>query len=159
MASIECRDRRCAESFGRRDDGGVDYPEWEVGVALDELRNPQPVRRMDRIGDQISHDEVTQESKLRVQLQATTDQVCRFGDCEQWDEQRAACLFEQLETTPVRGIVRIDVGDERTGVDYERRTSPQSSARISSIRDAMSPPPLAPAPAARKRRRGPLPFA
>lgn len=62
--------------------------------------------------------------------------------------------LEQLEAGSMMPVVAVDVGIERPGVDDQRDdvTSPEM---ISSIRSEMSDRPLAPAPAASRRRRPP----
>ncbi len=61
--------------------------------------------------------------------------------------------LEKFECGAVMGIVGIDVGVQRPGVDDDRGYRATSAARISSMRSETSLRPLRPAPAAPSRRR------
>ena len=60
--------------------------------------------------------------------------------------------FEEFERGSVVGVVGIDVGVERAGVNDECAYRTTSAAKISSMRAEMSLRPLCPAPAAPSRR-------
>ncbi len=61
-------------------------------------------------------------------------------------------LLEKMKALGMVAVVRVDVGVQGPGVDQERYGW-ASARRISSIRSEMSDRPLAPAPAAIRRRR------
>jgi hypothetical protein len=56
--------------------------------------------------------------------------------------------FEQRERRSMVGVICVDIGIERAGVDDDRNYGPASAARISSMRSETSVWPLRPAPAA-----------
>ncbi len=100
---------------------------------------------------------VAEESHLGVDADAGAEQVDDLGDDELRDDQRSDVGLEEVEAGGVVGIVAVDVGVQRTGVD-DQRDPGTSAARMSSMRSEMSVWPLAPAPAARSERRPPLPL-
>ena len=54
VVAIQCGDDLDAESFGERDDGGVDGPKRQIVVARYELRDPHPIAWQNRRGGEVS---------------------------------------------------------------------------------------------------------
>lgn len=107
---------------------------------------------MNGLGEQVTCRQVPQESDLGLCAKASADELGDFSDDEGGNDEGSWVSLEQFEANAVVAVIAIDVGIERTGVD-DQRDDCTSAARISSMRSAMSSRPLAPAPAARRRRR------
>lgn len=152
MPVIESRHFIDSKSFSSRHHGRIGCAEWEVTVFRHKFCNPQPVAREYRFRNQIALCEVGKESDLGLNPQTGPQQVRDFRDHKGWHKQRPGMSLKKFEARLVMLIVSIDVSEERSGVD-DQRDEPNSVARISSIRSEMSVRPLAPAPAARSRRR------
>jgi hypothetical protein len=151
VSAVESGDLCDAESFGGGDDRGVDGAEWKVAVMSDEFGDAQPVRRRDRVGDQVARREVAEESDLGFGAELCAEQVRDLGDDECRHDVWAGMRLEQFEAGGVVTVIAIDVGVQRSGVNDQGDVL-ASSARISSMRSEMPSWPLAPAPAASKRR-------
>lgn len=54
VPSVERRDARKAESFGKRHDGCVDRPEGQIAISGDQLRDPYPIARENRCCSEVS---------------------------------------------------------------------------------------------------------
>ena len=107
---------------------------------------------MDPFGDEVAAGEIAEEADLGFRPQAAAEQIDDLGDDEGRNDQRAWMRLEQIEAGAMVAVVAVDVGIEGAGVN-EKRDQATSARRISSIRSDTSDSPLAPAPAARRRRR------
>ena len=137
MAATEGRDPAFPQAFGGCDDRGVDGSEREVPVAPHEFRDAQPVPGGDRLRDEVAGGEVAEESDLRFDTQARPEQIDDLGDDKFRDDERPGLGLEQAEAGGVMGVVGVDVGVERSGVD-DQRDAATSLAKISSMRSEMS---------------------
>ena len=142
-----------AETLCCGHDRRVDRAEGQVTVARDQFCDAQPVCDRYRLHDEGAAGEVAQKADLWIGPESGGEQVDDFGDDERGNDERAGVSFEQLERGGVVGVVGVDVGVERPGIDDESGYRPTSAARISSIRPEMSWRPLWPAPAAPRARR------
>lgn len=156
VTPVDRRDRSYVETFGRRDDRGVDGSEREVAVLPDELGDAEPVGRGHRFREERAAREVPEEPHLRRRAEPRLEQVCDLGHAEDRREQWPGVRLEQLERSLVSAVVFVGVCVERAGIDEERYRE-SSVARISSMRAAVSDEPLRPAFAARSRRRSGAP--
>lgn len=117
---IECDDLGDAVAFSGCDDRGVDCPEGEVVVGGYELGDPQRVRGVDRLDDEVAGGQVAQEAHLGLPTEATGEEVGDLRDDERGNDQRPRVGFQQIQTGRVVGIVGVYVGVERAGVDDQR---------------------------------------
>ena len=147
VPSIECRHSAHAESFGKRHYRRIDGPQRQVVILADELRDPDPIRREHRLGNEISGGQIAKETHLRLPAEACFDQIGDFGDDQLRYEQRTRMGFQQTQARFVVTVILIDVRVQRTGVD-DQRDLWISSRMISSMRRAVSCRPLRPALAA-----------
>ena len=90
--------------------------------------------------------------KLDMDTEPRPEQVGDFGDHQGRHDERSRVRLEQVQAGLMVPVVAVHVGVQRTGVD-DQRDGATSSARICSMRSEMSDLPLAPAPAASRRRR------
>lgn len=153
---IECDDLGDVVAFGGCDDRSVDCPEGEVVVGGYELGDPQRVRGVDRLDDEVAGGQVAQEAHLGLPAEATGEEVGDLRDDECGNDQRPRVRFQQLQSGRVVGIVGVYVGVERAGVD-DQRDEAISELIISSTRSEMSLAPLRPAAAPPRRRLRPVP--
>lgn len=107
---------------------------------------------MNGFGDEISGGEVTEEADLGVRAEPRPEQVDDLGDDEDWDDEWTRVRLEDFEALLVVPVVTVYVGIERPRVDDEGDQA-TSARRIFSICSDTSETPLAPAPAASRRRR------
>lgn len=152
VAMIDGRYVGDVESFGGRDDGGIYGAERKVVVLRDELGDSDQVDGVNSLEGEVAGCEVTKETDFRLPTEVGRDEVGDFGENERWDDQRARVGLQELEARRMVGVVTIEVGVQRAGVDDQRDES-TSTRRISSIRSEISAWPLRPAAAASKRRR------
>jgi hypothetical protein len=137
VAVIDGRYLDDVESFGGRDDGGIHGAERKVVVLRDELGDSEEVDRVNWLEGEVAGREVTKEPDFWLPTQAGRDEVGDFGENERWDDQRARVGLQELKTRRMVGVVTIDVGVQRAGVDDQRDES-TSARRISSIRSEIS---------------------
>ena len=86
VAAIQRGDHLEAESFGERDDGGVDGPKGQIVVARDELRDPHPIAGQDGRGGEVSGRKVSEEPHFCFPSEARFDEIGDFGDDEFGDK-------------------------------------------------------------------------
>jgi hypothetical protein len=153
VAPIDSRDLGDAEALGRGDNRGIHRAQGEVAIARHQFGDPQPIRGRDRLHGERAAGEVAEEADLGLGAQASGEKVDDFGDDQGGDDEWARVGFEQFECGGVVGVVGVDVGVERPGVDDERGYRATSALRICSMRSDTSLRPLCPAPAAPRRRR------
>ena len=79
-------------------------------ISAYELRNPQPITRKYRFGDEISGGEVTKESHFRRPPQARFDEISDFGDDQLRHQQRTGVRFQKPQTRLMVAVVFVDVG-------------------------------------------------
>ncbi len=137
VAAIEGRDFGGAEPLGRGDHRGVDGAERQVAILGDELRDADGVAGMQWLDREAAAGKVAEEANLGLPAQPGFDQVGDLGDDKGGDDERPRVGFEQLKTGGVMGVVGVDVGVERPGVD-DQCDGASSEARISSIRSETS---------------------
>jgi len=150
-SAIERGELHEVETLGHGDNRGVHGAEGEVAIGRHELRDPEPVRRANRLRDQVPGRQITQESDLGVRTESRLEEVGHFAHDELRNDQRPWVSFQKGEAGLVVPIVCIDVRVERAGID-DQRDRRASRRRISSIRRAVSARPLRPALAAINRR-------
>lgn len=156
VPAIKCGHLDDAEALGRHHHRGVHRPERHVAVGGHQLGHAKPICGGDRLRDEVPCGEVTEEAHLGIGAKACGEQVADLGDDKLRDDQRPGMGLEELETCGVMDIVAVDVRVQRPCVN-DQRDVPTSLARICSMRSEMSAWPLAPAPAARRRRRARVP--
>jgi hypothetical protein len=141
MATIRRGDLGRVEALGGGDDRGVDRAERQVAVARHQLGDPDGVGGVERLEDQVATREVAEEPDLGLPAEASAKEVRDLRYDERRHDERPGVRFEQLEGRCVMGVVGVDVGVERTGVD-DQRDDGVSEAMISSIRPDTSLRPL-----------------
>lgn len=131
------RDLGDLESFGCCHDRGIDGAEREVVVFGDELGDAQQIGGVNRFEREGARGEIAEESDFRAPAQPVRDQVGDLRKDERWDDQWAGVSFQQLKARGVVGVITIDIGIERAGVD-DQCDEATSARMISSIRSEMS---------------------
>ena len=91
VAAVERGDSGDAEALGSGHDRGIDGAEPQITVLVDESCNAKPVGGVHRLSNEAAQDELGEEAKLSIRVKALPDQVSRFGNGQQWDDQRARC--------------------------------------------------------------------
>jgi hypothetical protein len=156
VAAIERRHFGDVEPLCCRDHRGVYGAERQIAVLGDELCDANGVTGMQRLDREAAAGEIAEETNLRLPAKPGFDQVGNLGDDERGEDEGPRVGLEQLQAGGVVGVVGVDVGVERAGVE-DQRDGAISEARISSIRSEMSLWPLRPLAAASRRRRPPAP--
>ncbi len=161
VLAVEGRDLRDLQPLGERDDRRIDRAQGQIAVPPDQLHDPRPVLGIDRDRLQGAMTQVGEEVHLRGRTTAATDEVRDLCDDEHGHEDGSGMARQDLDAGPMVVIIRVEIRDQRPGIDDEaysspsRRFSSRISPKISStLRDA-SPEPLRTTPAARRIRRGP----
>ena len=85
-----------------------------------QVGDAHPVCGLYGIGNEVARRKVTQKLDLGCPSDASFEQVTDLGDDKLRDDQRTGVRFEQIEARIVIGVVFIDVGIERTGIDDQR---------------------------------------
>ena len=80
MPAIEGSDLPHVHSLRSGDDRGVNGPEWKVSVGGHEFGDAEPVRRGDRLWDEVPRGKVTDEAHLGIGSDARTQEVGDLGD-------------------------------------------------------------------------------
>jgi hypothetical protein len=153
VATVDGGDLSDAQAFRRRHDGRIDCAERQVPVSRNEFGDAQPVGRVNWLDLECPVGQIAEESNFGLGPETGREQVHDLGDDKGRDDERAGMGLEQLERSRMVGVIGIDVGVERSGVDDERSYWATSAARISSMRSETSLRPLCPLPAAPRRRR------
>lgn len=156
VPAIKCGHLDDAKALGCDHHRGVHRPEGHVPVYGHQLSDAEPICGGNRLRDEVACGKVAHEAHLGIDAKVCAEQVAHLGDDKLRDEQRPGMALQELETLGVVGVVAVDVGVQRPGVN-DQRDVPTSPAKICSMRSEMSAWPLAPAPAARRRRRVWLP--
>ena len=104
VPAVGRRDLACVESFGRRDDAGVDGAEVEVSVAGDEFGDAEPVAGCDGFGEEVAGGEVADEADLGLGAEPGGDQVDDLGDDQGRDDQGSWVGLEEVEAGGVVGV-------------------------------------------------------
>lgn len=156
VAAIERGDLGAPEPLGCGHHRGVDRPERQVAVGRHQLGDAKPVRGRNRVRNEVAGGEVAEEADVGVDAEACTKQVGHLSDDQLRDDQGSRVGLQQLEALGVVRVVTVDVGVERPCVD-DQGDEPTSPERICSMRSETCAWPLAPAPAARSRRRARVP--
>ena len=121
------------QALGRGDDRRIDRAQWQVAVARDELGDPEPVRGRDGFNGECATRDVAEEADLGFGAEASREQVDDLGDDQGWHDQWAGMSLEQVEGRRVLGVVGVDIGIQRSGVDDEsayRGTSGMSAGGV-----------------------------
>ena len=137
VAAIDCRYVCDVESFGGCDDGSINSAEWKVVVPRHELSHSYQVTAVNWLKREIASRNVAQEPDFGLPSQASRDKVRHLGKNKRWDDQRARVGLKELKARRVVGVVTVDVGVQRAGVD-DQRDEPASARMISSIRSEIS---------------------
>lgn len=156
VATIEGRDLGGVETLRGHDHRSVDGAEWQVVVLADEFRDADRITGEERLDREVAAGQIAEEADLGFPADTRADQIGDLRGHEGGDDERTGMRLQQLEAGGMMGVVGVDVGVERSGVD-DQRDGAISEARISSIRSETSLCPLRPAPAAPRRRRPPAP--
>lgn len=106
------------EPLGGGDYRGVDGAERHVAVFGDELGNANRVIGVQRLDREAAAGEIAKEADLGFPAETRLDQIGDLGDDEGGDDERPRMGLEQLQAGGVVGVVGVDVGIERPGVDY-----------------------------------------
>jgi len=117
MAAIDRRQLSYVEAFGGGDHGSVDRAEREVAVDRHQFGDPQPVTGGDRLGDEVAGRQVTDEPDFGIDADSRREQVHDLSDHELGDQKWSGMRFEEREAFDMVGIIDVDVGVERAGVD------------------------------------------
>jgi hypothetical protein len=133
---VKCGDFGDLESLRGRDDGRVDCSKREVFILSHELRDPDPLTRLDGLGDEVSRREVPQEPHFGFRAQSSPQQVHDFGHHKLRNDQGTGVRFEDRQARFMVSVIFVDVGIERPRIDDERYRR-ASLRRISSIRRAV----------------------
>lgn len=155
VPAVQSGDLVHTQSFGRRDDGGVHGAQWQIAVASNEFGDTQPVGGGHRLDGEHPRGQVTEETHLGFRAKTCAEQISHLGDDQNGNDQWPRVGLKKVQRRRVVGIIGIDVGVQRPGVDDQRGDGAVSAARISSMRSEMSGRPLRPAPAAPNLRRLP----
>jgi hypothetical protein len=139
------------QTFGGGYHGGIDRAEREVVIARHELGDADGVGRVHRLEHETSAGEVAEEPDLGLPAESRADQIGDLGDDEGGYDERPGVGLEELRAGGVMGIVGVDVGVQRAGIDDQRYLL-VSARMISSMRSEMSLRPLRPAAFAPSRR-------
>jgi hypothetical protein len=153
VATVDGRDIRDPQSLGGCDDRSIDGAEGQVAVPRDQLGDAQPVSGGHWLDGEGAASEVAQEPDFRFGPETSRKQVDELRDDQGRDDERAGVRFEEFECGSVMGVVGVDVGVERAGVDDDRGYGATSAARISSMRSETLLRPLRPTPPAPSLRR------
>lgn len=73
MSMVECCDRLLVESFGCSYHGGVDRPQWQIAVLVDELGDAEPVGCGNWFDADITARKVAEEANLGVGSESGAD--------------------------------------------------------------------------------------
>ena len=128
------------QTLGQSDHGGVDGPDPKIPIPPCQLDDARPVLRTDRHRFQRSTGDVPEEVQLRVGTDPLTDEVRDLRDDEHRYEERSGMTQQEAQARLVVAVARVDVRDQRAGVDDEgysspnRRFSSRISPKISSTR-------------------------
>jgi hypothetical protein len=127
MTPVE-RGKPClVKAFTRRQDGGVNYADAEVGVFVEQLGDPVPVGWLYRLGDQLTRPERLGERPLSVDSDAVTKEVSDLGDDERRHDERPAGVCQQLHASRVISIAGGRGGDQRPGIDDQHSVALKGS--------------------------------
>jgi hypothetical protein len=137
VTAIERRHFGGVEPLCGGDHRSVDGAERQVAIFGDELGHANRVVGMQRLDREAAAGEIAEEADLGFPAETRLDQVGDLGDNEGGDDERPRMGLEQLQAGGVVGVVGVDVGIERPGVD-DQRDGASSAARISSIRSETS---------------------
>jgi len=148
VMAVDSRDLGDAQALGRGDDRRIDRAQWQVAVARDEFGDPEPIHDRHGFDVECSTRDVAEEADLGFCTEASRKEVDDLGDDQRGDDEWAGMSLEEVEGNLVVGVVGVDVGVQRSGVDDQRGYRATSPARISSMRSDTSLRPLWPAPAA-----------
>ena len=138
VSAVECRDLMHAEAFGDGHQAGVNAAKSQVGVSLNELGNPPPIRRRQSLDGQVPVGDRAVEPSLGGRSELTLDQPAGLGDDQRGCGQRAGVVLEQRLAALVIGISVVGRGENDVGVD-EKGQLPNPSASMSSSSAARRP--------------------
>ena len=142
--------------LGHGDHGGVDRAQRQIAVLGYELGDADRITSVQRLDEEVAGGQVAKEADLGLPSKPGANQIDDLGDDESGEDERPRVGLEQLQTGSVMGVIGVDVGVERTGVQ-DQRDGAISEERISSIRSETSLLPLCPLAAASRCRRPPVP--
>ena len=100
-----------------------------VGVLVQHFHDPAPVRRVDRLAEQLAAAERVRKGTFRSGSDAVGEEVGHLGDHERRHEKRALGVGQQVHAPLLVAVASGGGGDEGTGVDDEHQ--PRWRARLS----------------------------
>ncbi len=107
-------------------EAGVGRSERQVGVLLDEIRDPRPVLSAEWFHHEVPRCDGANERCLGCWSELTVDQVTGLGDHEWRRTEGSSLTFEQLATRLMVGIALVCRGEQHARVDDEHSTSAES---------------------------------
>lgn len=96
VAAVEGGDVIDSHAFGRSHHRSVDGPERQVPVGGYEIGDAQPVRRRDRLGNEVAGGKVADEPNFGINADSRPEQVGHLGDDKLGDDEWAGMGFQQL---------------------------------------------------------------
>jgi hypothetical protein len=106
---IKGRQRFDPKTLGSGHDGRVDRPEREIAVLPDEFANAQPVTGVYGLDGERPARDIADKPHLGLRADASREQICDLGDCQDGDDQRSRMRLQQLKACAVMSVVGIDV--------------------------------------------------
>jgi len=138
VAAVECRYLKHAETLGDGDQAGVNAAKSQVGVGLNQLGHPRPIRRCQSFNGQVPVGDRAVEPSLGGRSELTLDQPARLGNYQSGCGQRAGVVLEQRLAALVIGICVVGGSENNVGID-EQGQLPNPSANMSSSSAARRP--------------------
>lgn len=119
MAAVEGRELRLGEPLDDHEHGRVDEADVQVPIRREDLFDTVVV-----LGDEIldvvaAPTDIAKQRRERSGTEASARQVVDLWEHRSWNDSALAGRADQLGARAVVSIVRIDVGQDRTGVQDE----------------------------------------
>lgn len=106
-------------AFGDGDHGCVGGVETDIGVGVEQPRDPGPVDRGEIDDANIACGECFIEGSLGSDVELAADQPPGFGDHQRCGGERARVGFDQRGAAVVVPVIKISSGNEHTGINKQ----------------------------------------
>jgi hypothetical protein len=121
MAVVHGRDVGDIETLGGDNDRRVNGSEREIPIGRDEFGDSQPVAGRNGLDRERPGGEIAEEADLGFRAEARPQEVGDLCHDKDWDDERTRVGLEQFERSLMMGVVAVDIGVQRPGVDEQGR--------------------------------------